>query len=159
MPHQLRTNLILLLLIILLAVAVWWSQPEPVATLSTLTPQQITKIEIASPTTESIAMTRSGDQWLIGGKAGLNSRVKQLLEICQTPSLRQFPAPLDLKPFGLDQPVLTLHLNQEQFLFGGLDPLNGWRYVLHKNKIHLIGNGFQHHLIAPIEAWLEKPDA
>lgn len=159
MLHQLRTNLLLLLVIILLAVVVWWSQPEPVARLSALTPEQITKIEISSPPRDTLIMTLSGDQWLIGGEAALNSRVKQLLEICQTPSLSQFPAPLDLKPFGLDQPGMVLQLNQAQFLFGDLDPINGWRYVLHKHKIHLIGDGFQHHLMAPIEAWLERPDA
>ncbi|MES9977273.1 MAG: hypothetical protein ABW107_00830, partial [Candidatus Thiodiazotropha sp. 6PLUC5] len=101
----------------------------------------------------------TGEQWMIGERAGINSRVKQLLEICRTESLRHFPAPAELKPFGLDQPNLILRLNQTQFSFGTTDPINGWRYVLHRGEIHLIGNGFQHHLIAPIDAWLESRDA
>ncbi|MES9832192.1 MAG: hypothetical protein ABW139_08080 [Candidatus Thiodiazotropha sp. DIVDIV] len=159
MSHKLRTNLILLITIGLLAVVVWWSQPAPIIPLSQLLPHQITRITISGPSRESINMTLSGDQWLVEDRPGLSSRIKQLLEICQTPSLNHFPAPAELNQFGLDRPDLVLQLNQEQFLFGITDPINGWRYILHRGEVHLIGNGFQHHLIAPIEAWQENPDA
>jgi hypothetical protein len=153
-----RINLILVVIITLLALLVWHSQPEPMTPLSTLLPTEINRITISSGATKLTMQLEQG-QWLINGHPGLTSRIEQLLTIGQTPSLKHFSAPPDLKPFGLDLPSLTLQLNQEQFAFGGTDPLNGWRYVLHKGVIHLIGNGYQHHLTAPVEAWLEFPDA
>jgi hypothetical protein len=159
MHHLLRTNLTLLFIITLLVLLVWWSQPESLPPLSRLTPQQINSIEIDGQTREPVSMTLIRNQWLIGERPGNDARIKQLLKICRTPSLRRFPAPQNLEPFGLSLPDLVLRLNQEQFAFGDIDPINGWRYVLHRDEVHLIGNGFHHHLLAPIEAWLEKPDA
>jgi hypothetical protein len=159
MPHLLRTNLILGLIIALLAAVIWWSQPSPLPPLSQLTPQKITKVHIDGQARAPVTLSFTGNQWLVGSQPGRQSRIKQLLQICQTPSLSRFSAPESLAPFGLEPPELVLQLNHERFIFGDLDPVNGWRYVLHNNVIHLIGNGFHHHLTAPLEAWLEDPDA
>ena len=35
-------------------------------------------------------------------------------------------------------------------------PVNGWRYVDYDGEVHLIADGFYHHLRAPAEAWLER---
>jgi hypothetical protein len=156
--HKLRLNLILVAIIALLALLVWQSQPQPMETLSKLEPAEIRTITISTDTTSHTMRLVEG-QWVIEGTAGLSSRIEQLLTISQTPSLSRFAAPADLKPFGLDKPKWVLQLNQEQFFFGNIEPLNGWRYVLHDGVIHLIGNGFQHHLAAPIAAWQEDPDA
>ncbi|MEJ2619326.1 MAG: hypothetical protein P8163_03495 [Candidatus Thiodiazotropha sp.] len=158
MPHKLRLNLILVAIIALLALLIWQSQPQPRVTLSKLVPAEIHTITISTDTTSHTMRLVEG-QWVIEGAAGLSSRIEQLLTISQTPSLSRFAAPPDLKPYGLDKPKLVLQLNQETFFFGNIEPLSGWRYVLHSGVIHLIGNGFQHHLAAPIEAWQEDPDA
>ncbi|MCG7987415.1 MAG: DUF4340 domain-containing protein [Candidatus Thiodiazotropha weberae] len=158
MSHKLRLNLILMVVIGLLAVLVWQSQPESMAPLSQLAPAEIRNITILSGT-NSLTMRLEQDQWLIDDRPGLTSRIEQLLTISQTASLKQFPAPPDLTPFGLDNPGIVLLLDQARFSFGDIDPLNGWRYVLYNGVIHLIGNGYHHHLTAPLEAWLAQPDA
>jgi hypothetical protein len=156
--HKLRLNLILVAIIALLGLLVWQSQPQPMVTLSKLVPAEIHTITISTDTSNHTMRLEQG-QWVIEGATGLSSRIEQLLTISQTPSLSRFTAPPDLKPFGLDKPKWVLQLNQEAFFFGNIEPLNGWRYVLHNGVIHLIGNGFQHHLTAPVEAWQENPDA
>ncbi|MCG7955230.1 MAG: hypothetical protein JAY63_16615 [Candidatus Thiodiazotropha taylori] len=158
MSHKLRLNLILMVVIGLLALLVWRSQPEPMASLSQLAPAEIRTITIRSAT-DRLSMRLEQGEWVIDDQVGLTSRIEQLLTISQTASLKQFPAPTDLTPFGLVNPSIVLQLNQEHFSFGDIDPLNGWRYVLHNGVIHLIGNGYHHHLTAPREAWLEQPDA
>jgi hypothetical protein len=32
--------------------------------------------------------------------------------------------------------------------FGGLDPVSQQRYVLYAGEVHLVGDGFRHHLLA-----------
>ena len=158
MTHKLRINLILVVIVALLALLVWQSQPQPMALLSKLAAAEISHITI-SHGRDNLSMRLEQGQWLIDGQPGLTSRIEQLLTISQTPSLNRFPAPSDLSPFGLKNPAVVLQLNQERFSFGDIDPLNGWRYVLYNGMIHLIGNGYHHHLTAPLDAWLEHPDA
>ncbi|ODB93981.1 hypothetical protein A3194_04750 [Candidatus Thiodiazotropha endoloripes] len=158
MSHKLRVNLILMVIISLLALLVWQSQPESMPPLSKLFPAEIHSITIRTGT-NNLIMGLEQDQWMIDGQPALASRIEQLLTISQTASLNRFPAPPDLTPFGLENPAIVLLLNQERFSFGDIDPLNGWRYVLHNGVVHLIGNGYHHHLTASLEAWLEQPGA
>ena len=159
MRDQTRTNLTLLTIAVLLGLLVWWSQPSPPQPLSQLVPQEITSIEINNGSGEPILLRLTDNQWLIGDRPADSGRIEQLLKISETPSLHRFAAPRDLQPYGLAPAHLTLRLNQELFAFGVNDPVNGWRYVLHRDEIHLIGDGFHHHLTAPSKTWMETPDA
>ncbi|MCU7893070.1 MAG: DUF4340 domain-containing protein [Candidatus Thiodiazotropha sp. (ex Ustalcina ferruginea)] len=150
-------NLILLTIASLLGLLVWWSQPEPLPPLTSINPHQITQIEISDLQGRDIALRRIQDQWLIGTQPANQLRVKQLLGISQTPSLRRFAASDDLHPYGLAPPSIELKLNGEELAIGNNDPVNGWRYILYRDRIHLIADGFHHHLSAPPEAWLEIP--
>lgn len=156
---MLKTNLILLAIAVLLGLLAWRYQPSQLPPLSQLHPQEITLIEISRAFEKPIIMKRIHEQWLIDDQPANTARIKQLLTITQTPSLHRFTAPQDLRPFGLSPAPLVLRLNQEPFIFGGNDPINGWRYVLYQGVIHLIGDGFHHHLNAPAKAWRENPDA
>ena len=85
--------------------------------------------------------------------------MEQFLGICQTPSLERFRAPSDLAPFNLNPAPILVQLDDLELSIGSTDPVNGWRYVQIGGLIHLIADGFYHHLTAPPEAWLETPDA
>jgi hypothetical protein len=152
-------NQILLVIALLLGLLVWWSQPSSVPPLSQLSPETITRIEISQNQDKRLVLTRQGTHWEIENQPANSVRVEQFLKLCQTPSLHRFKAPEALQPYGLANPNLVLHLNQERFAFGGTDPLHGWRYVLYHDTVHLIGDGFQHHLTAPASGWMENPDA
>ncbi|MCU7918633.1 MAG: hypothetical protein KZQ95_09780 [Candidatus Thiodiazotropha sp. (ex Epidulcina cf. delphinae)] len=151
-----RTNLILLAIASLLGLLVWQSQPRPLPPLTPLNPQRVNEIDITDLHGREIRLRRIQDGWLSGDQPANQRRVKQLLGITQTPSLDRFSAPDDLRPYGLTPAPIRLRLNGEALAFGNNDPVNGWRYVLYRGEIHLIADGFHHHLSAPAEAWLRR---
>ncbi len=155
-----KVNLILLMIAAALGVLVWWSQPVPIPRLSNLDPATVPRITIEQQGAErAIVLTRKGASWLVDGRPADGQRVQQLLKLLRTPSLHRFEAPDSLQPYGLDRPSWVVAFGSERFEFGATDPINGWRYVLNRGTVHLIGDGFRHHLSAPAEAWREPPHA
>jgi hypothetical protein len=157
MQTRTRINLFLLIITGLLGLLAWLSQPPSLPSLTELDPQQITRIRIDDLQGREISLQRLENQWMSDDKPADPSRIGQLLKICQTPSLRRFPAPDDLAPFGLTPAPIVMNLDDAILSFGNNDPLNGWRYVLYEDEIHLIADGFHHHLLAPAQAWLAQP--
>ncbi len=150
-------NLMLLLVAGVLGFAVWQTQQsdKPVR-LTNLSIEEIRQIDISALSGKSIRLNKTGDRWQINGLPADTGRIDQLLKICETSSLLRFAAPSDLAPFGLEVPRIVLKLNDETLAFGTTDPVNGWRYVAYGGNIHLIADGFYHHLSAPAEAWVER---
>jgi hypothetical protein len=157
MLSRARINLLLLALAGMLGLLLWLSQPSNLPPLTQLDPQQITHIRISDLGGREINIRRQQNQWMSGDRRADERRIGQLLKICQTPSLRRFPAPEELSAFGLAPAQIVMGLNEATLSFGSIDPINGWRYVLYGDQIHLIGDGFRHHLIAPAQAWLAQP--
>jgi hypothetical protein len=150
-------NLMLLLVAGVLGFAVWQTQqsdkPERLTNLSI---EEIRQIDISDLSGRFIRLHKRGDLWQINELPADAGRIDQLLKICATPSLLSFEAPGDLAPFGLEVPKIVLKLNDEPLAFGNTDPVNGWRYVGYAGNVHLIADGFYHHLSAPAEAWVER---
>ncbi|MEJ2455538.1 MAG: hypothetical protein P8103_15465 [Candidatus Thiodiazotropha sp.] len=155
MDRRLRLNLILLAAAGLLGLVIWLSHPIGLPLLTGLDPARIERIEIGDLSGRQIQLSKTATGWRSGQAKADGQRVEQLLGICVTPSLERFPAPADLTPFGLDPAPIRLKLDDLTLDFGTTDPLNGWRYVLVGKEVHLIADGFYHHLTAPPEAWLE----
>ncbi|MES9823096.1 MAG: hypothetical protein ABW127_01560 [Candidatus Thiodiazotropha endolucinida] len=156
MVSRIKINLLLLAVAGLLGLLVWLSQPAPLPPLTHLDPQQITRIRINDLQGREISLMRRQNQWMSGDRPVDQSRVRQLLKICRTPSLNRFKAPDDLEPYGLAPSPIVMALDGTRLSFGNSDPVNGWRYVHHQGEVHLIADGFYHHLIAPAEAWLAR---
>lgn len=157
MSRRTLINLILSGLAVLLGLMIWWLQPQPLPTLTDLQPEQVNRIRIRDNSSREILLTRQSGAWLLGQKSANADRIEQLLDICSTPSLRRFSAPLKrLEEFGLQPPAILLRLNDLELAFGSTDPINGWRYVRIDNQIHLIGDGFHHHLTAPASEFLQE---
>jgi hypothetical protein len=150
-------NLLLSTLVLSLILWVWRLQPQDLPPLTSLQPQQVERIRISDTGGREILLEkRAGDWWLEQTPAN-EPRIEQLLRICTTPSLRRFPvAARAMAKFGLTDPTLRLWLNDLELAFGTTDPINGWRYVRLDGQIHLIGDGFRHHLIAPAAAFVES---
>lgn len=159
MHKRLGINLVLLALVGLLGLWVWHSQPPAFQPLTALQPEQVEHIAISDLSGRQINLRKRDGIWLSGTSLANAKRVGQFLGICQTPSLERFAAPRDLSAFGLDPTRILLRLNGVELRVGNTDPINGWRYVQIGEQIHLIADGFYHHLTAPPEAWLETPDA
>ncbi|MET0091568.1 MAG: hypothetical protein ABW068_16390 [Candidatus Thiodiazotropha sp.] len=155
-----KVNLVLILIAALLGALVWWSQPAPTPLLSNLDPASVQRITVQQQGVElPILLSRSGSSWRVDGHPADGHRVQQLLRLLHTPSLHRFEAPEALQPYGLDRPTWIVEFDSDRFEFGATDPINGWRYVLYRGTVHLIGDGFRHHLSAPADAWREPPHA
>lgn len=155
MSRRTLINIGLFLLAALLGVLAWRLQPPPPPGLTDLQPGQIDRIEISDRSGRQILLTRQNGTWMLGEIPASVDRIEQLLGLCITPSLKRFPAPREsLQEFGLDPPAILLKLNDLELAFGSNDPLNGWRYVQIADQIHLIGDGFHHHLSAPPSDYL-----
>lgn len=157
MSRRTLLNLVLSGLVVLLGLIIWWVQPEPLPTLTDLQPEQVENIRIADDSGREILLVRQKGTWLLGQAPADVKRIEQLLGICNTTSLNRFPAPLErLQEFGLQPPAILLRLNDLELAFGSNDPINGWRYVRIDDQIHLIGDGFHHHLTAPASEFLQE---
>lgn len=160
-----KRNLLLLLIVITLALLVWLrpgiAPPEPAIPLTTLQPSSVNHIQISDASGRSIQLQKQAERWrmIAPQPAPANhDRVRQLLGITTTPVHSHFPAPQDLTQFGLAPAGIQLKLNQLTLTFGDIDPVYQRRYVLVDRRIHLIDDGFQHHLLAAAEAFIQ-PDA
>lgn len=152
-----RLNLVLLLIAVLLGLLVWRAQAPQTVALTAIDPAGVSRIEISDLKGRHILLQKVDGAWQTQGGPARQERVEQLLGICGTPSLERFDASGDLRPYGLDPAPILLRLDDETLDFGATDPLHGWRYVRYRERIHLIADGFYHHLSAMPEAWREIP--
>lgn len=139
------TNLVLLIIVLTL---LWLSQREQSDTqqpaqLSTLTVDAVTQIQIERPGKPAIKLEKQQQNWILtepfSARAN-ETRINLLLSLLSTPLHGQFH-PLDessLSQFGLSQPEVLLSMNDQLFAFGGFEPLNQNRYVLHQGMVYLI---------------------
>ena len=154
MSRRSLLNLVLSGLVLGLLLLVWRLQPQALPPLTPLLPEQIALIHLSATSGRDIQLEKRAGHWWLGHTRADERRIEQLLGICTTPSLQRFPLPSEgLAEFGLDNPAIRLRLNDLELAFGTTDPLNGWRYVRVGDQIHLIGDGFQHHLTAPAGAY------
>ena len=149
---------IAILLLLLLITIDWQQQHDKPTPLTPLQPQQVKRIAINN----LLFFHKQKDLWLTDnpGQTVNQERIWQLLRITQTPSLRRFAAsPENIRAFVLDKPAYRLQLDDLELLFGTTDPINHWRYVQVGDSIHLIGDGFLHHLQAPMSGFLQTSPA
>jgi hypothetical protein len=152
----LRANLLAALLVAALGLVVWLEPGlERGATLASLT-------ELSPAAARSLRLFRGNDLvmglelteqgWQLNAPvAGVadNERVRELLGLLRTPSLRRFTVPPERHAeFGLESPEFILEVDGVPIAFGGLDPVSQQRYVLYAGEVHLVGDGFRHHLLA-----------
>jgi hypothetical protein len=155
MSRRSLINLLLSTLVLALALGIWWLQPQGLPPLTPLQAGQIERIRISDTTGREIRLEKRAGHWWREQTPANEPRIAQLLGICTTPSLRRFPiGEKQLAEFGLAPPALHLWLNDLELAFGSTDPINGWRYVRLEGWIHLIGDGFQHHLSAPASTFV-----
>jgi hypothetical protein len=151
-----RINLALALVAALLGLLAWLEpgidRPAELPSLTAIVPGSVHSIRVFQRGKVSMALELTADGWRLtaphAGPADAE-RVRQLLGILQTPSLRHLAvAPERYGAFGLDAPELVLEVDGLPIAFGGLDPVTSQRYVLVEGTVHLIGDGFRHHLLA-----------
>jgi len=140
-------NLALAALVAVLILLVWL-KPKPMAQtefkLSTLASASINRIAVEKPGQPAIVLQRNPAGWHLSAPFQARAEgpaVERLLEILAATSLQRFPA-TDLGRFQLDQPLLRLTLNEQEFSFGTQNTLTGEVYVATNGGVHLVAPSY-----------------
>ncbi len=156
MNRLLRANLMLVVLVFLLGLVVWLEpgleREHALPPLTDLSPASVRGLRLFKGNDLVMGIELTDQGWHLNAPvAGLadNERVRELLGLLGTPSMRRFAiSPASHPEFGLAPPEYILEVDGVPIAFGGLDPITQQRYVLYAGKVHLIGDGFRHHLLA-----------
>ena len=156
MSRLLRANLIMAALVVVLGLLAWLEPGlEPGRTLPPLTelsPAAARSLRLFKGNDLVLGLELTEQGWQLSAPAAgvaENERVRELLGLLRTPSLRRFAVPAERHAeFGLAEPEFILEVDGVPIAFGGLDPVTQQRYVLYAGQVHLIGDGFRHHLLA-----------
>jgi hypothetical protein len=143
MKSRLLHNIILALLVAGLALFLL-VKPEKAGPqkfrLSELQASAVTRLTLAPAKREIIVLEKQGGEWRMtapfAARADSN-RVASALEILQAQSESRLPAK-DLEKFELDQPFVRLKVNEQEFVFGGRQPVSNQIYVATGGHVYLV---------------------
>ena len=109
---------------------------------SAIAAEEIQRIQIEFPAKAAVELEKRDNRWYLvkpyAARAG-TAPVEQILAILGGQTNEKFPAN-DLARFGLDQPQFRLRLNQEEFSFGTINPLDGRQYVAYRDAVYLLSS-------------------
>jgi len=147
MKSRIFLNLALAALVAVLILLVWL-KPKPTAQvqfkLSNLASTSINRIVLEKPGQPAIVLQKNPAGWRLSAPFQARAEgaaVGRLLEILAASSLQRFPA-TDLGRFQLDQPLLRLTLNDQEFSFGMQNTLTGEVYVATNGGVHLVAPSY-----------------
>lgn len=119
----------------------------------------IQRIKLVRPKQPEIILDKIGEDWRLSAprKARANRfRVNELLRLAATRVATRFPVmPAELGKYGLDQPLVTLLLNDAEIRFGGMHPLDNQLYVWHDGQVLLIPASVLRAVTAPPDDFLD----
>jgi len=161
MRNRWLVNLLLLILVITLGAMMRHDleQERQAGTLTGLLPESIREISIERPGHPSIHLVQGVDGWRMDAPYRVSAaagRIAQLAGVAATQVYRSLPQGADREELGLNADSLRLTLNGLVLRFGDLDPIAQHRYVAVGDQVHLIGDGFYHHLIASAEDFVDR---
>lgn len=156
MTRLARGNAALVLIVALLALVAWQEpgldRSPALRPLTERAGQAVRGIRLFDRSGLVLGLERTATGWdLTAPRPGPAdaARVERLLGLLATPSLRNIGKVDDrLAEFGLAEPELIIEFDGVPIAFGGLDPVSQQRYVSYGGDVHLIGDGYRHHLLA-----------
>lgn len=159
-------NLGLLVLVVLLTLAVYFEPGKKHTVekipLTHLTPEEIDFIRISDNRGRNLVLEKQQGGWQMTSpynKPADEQRISQLLDITTTRSFSHFEVPKDrLAEFGLAPAAIHLQLNNVKLEIGGNESVQFRRYVRIADQIHLINNGYHHHLMAQADDYVRKAE-
>ena len=161
MRNRWLVNLLLLILVTALVALMRreLDQEGRVAVLTDLLPESITEIRIERGDEQAIHLIQRVEGWYMEepyrqpADAG---RIGELVGIAATGVHRSLPGGTDAGRLGVRSDGLRLTLNGLVLRFGDVDPIAQHRYVAIGDQVHLIGDGYHHHLIESAEAFIDR---
>ena len=142
-----RLNLLLGALVLATGAAGLWLEerdsPPGQASLTPLEPRQVDRLSLYDHAADrAVTLVKAKGSWRLSEPFDHKAntvKVATLLALLTAPSVRRFGAAnLELSVFGLAPPLAHIDVAGLQLAFGGTEPIDGRRYVLVDEEIHLI---------------------
>ncbi|HSH97150.1 MAG: DUF4340 domain-containing protein [Methylophilaceae bacterium] len=156
-------NLVLLLLVAAIITFLYF-RPMPkeegpkTYEISSLKLADFNKVSIEFPAKAPVVFEKTDGNWRItqpfDARADMLS-VQRILSVVAATTTEKF-ALGDPSQFGLDQPKLKLKLNDEEFLFGTINPVSGEQYVQYKDSVYLVQTTYSESAGIQIEEMMDK---
>jgi len=161
MKARWAVNLVLLILVAALAAAMRHelASERSAGALTALDPNRITQVKIQRAGHPVIDLVRTAGGWQMESPyavAANEAKVDQLVQIASTPVFRSLPESARPDRLGLAPAHVRLTLDGLTLRFGDTDPIGHRRYVAIGDRIHLIDDGFQYHLLAPATDYVSR---
>lgn len=164
MKNKFWTNVGLLGLTIILTIFVLTAEEkkEPkLSRLSTIDKSTISQIQVIRKDLDNFLFEKKDKGWFLTSPQKYRAneaRINAMLRMLEVESHNQLnPDEADLEQLGLDDPVVTMKLNDYEFKFGITDAIDQRRYVLFQNKIHLTNDSLYQQLMTNA-AFFADPD-
>jgi hypothetical protein len=117
-------------------------RPAPVPQLTALAPGEIDRIELDYPGGRRFVLTRQQDGWYVTDPIAVPAnefQAKSLEALATASSFARYRASeLDLARLKLDPPLLQIRFNDTVVGLGDTESLEGRRYVLNGDVVHLV---------------------
>ncbi len=115
--------------------------PKQRARLSTIDGPAVKAITVTRQDGGAIVLAKEGERWRLRAPYSVPAnpgRIQSILGFLEGPSQASFPAKgHELKRFGLAEPKVRIEVDADAFAFGDTSPMNGQRYVLYQDQVHL----------------------
>lgn len=154
MKNRLWINLGLLGLIVILIIIFLSDGQETekeLQRLSTIDKNTIKQIQVFRKDLDNFQFDKKDNDWFLTSPQQYRAnkaRINAMLRMLEVESHAQLnPADVDLKQLGLDNPIVTMKLNDHEFQFGITDAIDQRRYILFQNKIHLTNDSLYQQLM------------
>ncbi|WP_290635119.1 DUF4340 domain-containing protein [Aquisalimonas sp.] len=162
MRRRLLINLAVVALAGLLAAVAWLDleRGDQSPRLTGLSPDEVRVVRIQDADGETLRMERSGEGWLITEPVEAPAsqfHVEQLLELGRAPSERRYPLDdVDARELGLIPPQIKVAFNGTGIGLGDTEPMDGLRYAVVDDRVHLIPDGLMPLLDGPWWNFLDR---
>lgn len=164
MNKRIKINIALLALIVLVAAFLFQTggkqTAEQQSAVTGMDGNSITRISVTRTGREVLRFIKQGNGWRMESPRSARAnptRINTILALLQTRSYAQLDAgDMDLTRFDLSKPAVILKLNRHEFRFGNNNTLEGRRYLLFQDTIHLIDDGLYQQLLQPAEFFVQS---
>ena len=147
MKSRLVLNLALAALLLALGLFAWFhskTAPQPAYRLSAQTPATVNRIVLSRPGQPAVKLEKGPSGWQLTAPFAARAdtpAVDRLLSLLAATSARRLPAD-DPARFGLNQPMVQLSINSQEFIFGTQQPITGEQYVATGSSVYLVASRY-----------------
>ena len=160
MNRRTRTNLIVALLLGAMLVLAWLTQRTADNVRPSLAGFDVTTVQVVRVARRdgvTLQFERVDDGWRMTAPETRPvdpQRIDGIVAGLITVSRADYPADrVPLADVGLDPPRAVIHVDGAEYRFGDRSPVNGQRYVQHKNTVHLVDDLVYFRLGGEPEDW------